>query len=151
MAEALLPPRNPRSDDVEAMGRRSGEANKMASEMRDARIDITVDQLRGISVGSLLSGGAALFADRSGAAARLDPAGVFALSTPVEQLITLSVMRGALHASSNILRCSATSTWMRRSSRALVTCCVSLCTRRCSSRRSLRSLSTNHLQGDYGQ
>lgn len=85
MAEALLPPRNPRSDDVEAMGRRSGEANKMASEMRDARIDITVDQLRGISVSSLLSGGAALFAD-GGAAARLDPAGVFALSTPVEQL-----------------------------------------------------------------
>ena len=57
----------------------------MASEMRDARIDITVDQLRGVSVSSLLDGGAALFAD-GGAAARLDPAGVFAHSTPVEQL-----------------------------------------------------------------
>ena len=74
-APALLLP------DVE----RSDEASRIATEMRDARTLLKDEQLRGVDVSSLVAGGARLFAE-DGKAAREDPAGVFALSTPVANL-----------------------------------------------------------------
>ena len=48
-------------------------------------LDMDEEILRGVSLPSLMAGGARLFAD-DGAAARLDPTGTFALSQPVESL-----------------------------------------------------------------
>jgi len=70
----ILPAHASRSDSM-----------KLAGEMRAKRIDIKDEELRGVSLTSLLAGGARLFAD-GGAAARLDPEGTYALSQPVQQL-----------------------------------------------------------------
>jgi hypothetical protein len=48
-------------------------------------LDMDEEVLRGVSLPSLMAGGARLFAD-DGAAARVDPTGTFALSKPVESL-----------------------------------------------------------------
>ena len=55
---------------------------KSSSAVLADRLSLTSEQLRGVSVTTLLAGGARLFAN-NGAAAREDPAGTFALSKPV--------------------------------------------------------------------
>ena len=66
---------------------RSDDATKIADQMRASRTELKDEQLRGVDVGSLVAGCAWLFAD-GGKAARDDPAGVFALSSPVQRLDT---------------------------------------------------------------
>ena len=61
------------------------QSQKMASDISAQRISITEEQLRGVSVHSLVAGGARLFAD-NGVAAREDPQGTYAVSKPVERL-----------------------------------------------------------------
>ena len=63
----------------------SSEASNLARTLEAQRLGISEEQIRGVSLGDLLDGGAKLFAD-GGAAAREDPAGTYALSQPVEQL-----------------------------------------------------------------
>ena len=64
---------------------RSDAATKVADEMRASRTRLNNEQLRGLDVSTLVAGGARLFAD-GGQAARDDPRGVFALSSPVQRL-----------------------------------------------------------------
>ena len=78
MEHSLLAPRAERSND-------DNDAGRMARAMRAQRVAIKDEQLRGVAVAELLKGGARIFAD-GGAAAKMDPAGTFALSQPVEDL-----------------------------------------------------------------
>ena len=65
------------------------EAYRRLSEAREHALadvlDLDEEILRGVSLPSLLAGGARLFAD-DGATARLDPTGTFAVSRPVESV-----------------------------------------------------------------
>ena len=68
----LLPPAtHTRSDEV--------SASTMARTLEAQRLSLTEEQFRGLEVGDLLHGGARLFAN-GGEAARVDPAGTYALS-----------------------------------------------------------------------
>ena len=74
----LLPPAtHTRSDEA--------SASTMARTLEAQRLSLTEEQFRGLEVGDLLHGGARLFAN-GGEAARVDPAGTYALSRPVERL-----------------------------------------------------------------
>ena len=64
---------------------RSDQKVSMADEMRNARVGIREEQLRGVEVKSLVAGAGYLFAE-AGAAAREDPAGTYAHSEAVQRL-----------------------------------------------------------------
>ena len=73
-----------RDEEVAAMAR-DEKVTAMARDMQKQRLDIKEEQIRGVELSHLLGYGARLFAD-GGAAAKMDPEGTFALSSPVSRL-----------------------------------------------------------------